>query len=130
MVSPPPAVACSRLTLRCTRLATAGFARFRERVNSNVRTLLSGLAVSQPTWLALFVGSYAAWVVWGFLWLFPRKMRMLRRYPGATNDDLIRLAKAGNVEAQQIRRDTRVFIAIGLLLGALFGLARLAIVTK
>jgi hypothetical protein len=86
--------------------------------------------VSQPTWLALFVGSYAAWVVWGFLWLFPRKMRMLRRYPGATNDDLIRLAKAGNVEAQQIRRDTRVFIAIGLLLGALFGLARLAIVTK
>ena len=25
------------LTLRCTRLATAGFARFRERVNSNVR---------------------------------------------------------------------------------------------
>src|SRR5262249_21518487 len=24
-------------TLRCTRLATAGFARFRERVNSNVR---------------------------------------------------------------------------------------------
>jgi hypothetical protein len=26
-----------RLTLRCTRLATAGFARFRERVNSNVR---------------------------------------------------------------------------------------------
>lgn len=26
------------LTLRCTRLATAGFARFRERVNSNVRS--------------------------------------------------------------------------------------------
>jgi hypothetical protein len=25
-----------RLTLRCTRLATAGFGRFRERVNSNV----------------------------------------------------------------------------------------------
>ena len=27
----------ARLTLRCTRLATAGFARLRERVNSNVR---------------------------------------------------------------------------------------------
>jgi hypothetical protein len=33
-----PCLAVCRLTLRCTRLATAGFARFRERVNLNVRT--------------------------------------------------------------------------------------------
>jgi len=40
MLSPPiPGMWCEqcRLTLRCTQHAKAGFARFRERVNSNVR---------------------------------------------------------------------------------------------
>jgi hypothetical protein len=37
-----------RLTLRCTRSATAGFARFRTRVSSNVRPLVSKQSPWQP----------------------------------------------------------------------------------
>jgi hypothetical protein len=43
-----PERAAWRLTLRCTRLATAGFARFRERVNSNVGRL-GGSRPSEPS---------------------------------------------------------------------------------
>src|SRR5687768_15832511 len=41
-------VAPVRPTLRCTRLATAGFARFRERVNSNVSPQLEIQSRAMP----------------------------------------------------------------------------------
>jgi hypothetical protein len=83
-------------------------------------------------WLGLLLafGSYVAWVVWGVLWLFRRKLNLLRRYPGDTNDDLIRAAKAGDAEAQYIRRNTWVFVAAGLVLGGLLALVRFTLVAK
>lgn len=74
------------------------------------------------------IAAYLFWVIWGIIWLLPRKRALLATKPGATNDDLIRLGKAGHAGAQLLRRDTWRYIAVGLLIGLLLTIIRAAAV--
>jgi hypothetical protein len=96
--------------------------RLRARLSSNVRPPLVNEAVTRSTWMFVGYAVFAVWGAWGMFRLFPRKMRLLRRYPGATNDDLIRAAKSGDTEAQGLIRDGWRYLAAGVALAALFAL--------
>jgi len=64
----------------------------------------------------MFLAVLLVWVVLGCGWLFPRKMKLLQRRGNLTNDQLIQLAKEGDVEAASLLKDIKIFIAGGLLL--------------
>ena len=64
----------------------------------------------------MFLAALLIWVVVGCWWLFPRKMKLLQRHGNLTNDQLIQLAKEGDIEATSLLKDTKKFIAGGLLL--------------
>lgn len=54
------------------------------------------------------------WVAIGLTWLLPRKLRLIKKYgPSTTTDDLIRFT-ATDKEIRLLRRDTKIFIATGI----------------
>jgi hypothetical protein len=64
------------------------------------------------------------WLGVGVLWLFPRKLELLRRHGmHLTNNDLIRLGPKDR-DAWNLQRDTWAMIAIGLVGGIAIVLTR------
>ena len=62
-------------------------------------------------------------LLYGGLVLFPQKLRLLRRVGmEKTNDDLIKLAKSGDVEAAELFRKSRRFLWIALPAGVALSL--------
>ena len=64
----------------------------------------------------LFVATWVALIVAGLVWLLPLKRSLLKRVGNLTNDELIRLAKSGDIEAQRLRKRTWWFIGVALAL--------------
>jgi hypothetical protein len=64
----------------------------------------------------LFIATWFIWVAVGAIWFLPQKRALLRRVGNLTNDELIQLARSGDVEAQRLRRRTWWFMGIGLAL--------------
>ena len=62
----------------------------------------------------LFFLSLLVWVAVGATWLLPKKLKLMKRVGNLTNDQLIQLAKAGDVEAQSLRRKGWWWLGIGL----------------
>ena len=72
-------------------------------------------------WGLIATATFFAWVLIGAVWVLPKKLALLRRLgPNVTNDQIIRLAKEGDPEAQRLRKLTWRFVVLGLLLAALF----------
>ena len=64
----------------------------------------------------VFAVLVVAWLVGGLAWLLPRKLALLKRVGmKATNADLIRLAKEGDMEAELLRRDSLRYIWVGVI---------------
>ena len=64
----------------------------------------------------VFAVLVVAWLVDGLAWLLPRKLALLKRVGmKATNADLIRLAKEGDMEAELLRRDSLRYIWVGVI---------------
>jgi len=64
----------------------------------------------------VFAVLVVAWLVGGLAWLLPRKLALLKRVGmKATNADLIRLAKEGDMEAELLRRDSLRYICVGVI---------------
>lgn len=58
------------------------------------------------------------WVLYGVLFIFPRKRKLLKRLGlDKTNDDLIRAAAQGDAEAAKLHRDSVVYVAVGVAIG-------------
>jgi hypothetical protein len=65
----------------------------------------------------LTIAAIFGWVVLGVVWLLPKKLALVKRVgPRATNDDLVRLAKAGDTEAQELRKLTWYYMGLGVFL--------------
>ena len=68
----------------------------------------------------LAIATFFVWTVLGIVWLRPKRLAILKRVGrSATNDDLIRLAKAGDVEAQVLRKLTWYYMGLGAMLSVL-----------
>lgn len=63
----------------------------------------------------LFAAAFLIRVGVGVLWLFPQKMKRIRRVGVLNSRELNNLAENGNTEARQLKRKTTVFIVVGLL---------------
>lgn len=63
-----------------------------------------------------FIATLIGWVGVGLFWLFPQKLALLRRVGKVTNDELIRLANAGDSDVRIFRKRSFLWIFIGLLL--------------
>jgi hypothetical protein len=57
---------------------------------------------------------FLAWIAWGILWLYPKKRALLRRTGDLSDDDVARLASSGDVEVIRLRRLSRWYLAVGL----------------
>lgn len=65
---------------------------------------------------SLFVLSLFAWVFIGVAWLFPKKLKLMKRLGHLTTDEIIQLGKAGDIEVQSLRKKTWWWIGVGLVL--------------
>lgn len=65
---------------------------------------------------SFFFLSMFVWVAVGAIWLLPMKLKLLRRVGNLNNDQIIQLAKAGDAEAQSLRRKGWWYLGIGLAL--------------
>jgi hypothetical protein len=63
---------------------------------------------------SIFLVSFAVWLVIGAVWLFPKKLKLLKRLGHLTSDEIIQLGKAGDVEVQSLRKRTWWWLGIGL----------------
>ena len=63
----------------------------------------------------LFLAAVFTWVGVGVLWLFPQKMKLMKRVGVLSSRELNNLAENGDTEAKQLKRKTIVFIVVGLL---------------
>ena len=63
-----------------------------------------------------FIATILCWVLVGLIWLFPKKIALQRRVGNVTNDELIRLANAGDPEAKKLRMLGKWYLGIGLAL--------------
>lgn len=63
----------------------------------------------------LFLWAFLVWVGVGLVWLLPKKIRLMKRVGILNNDELIRLAKNGDLGVQQLKRQTTIFIVIGII---------------
>ncbi len=75
--------------------------------------------MSSSAYGILFLGTLGLWIVGGLLWLFPRKLRLLRRLGSSSDYYRIRdLAKNGDRECQLLLRDSKryMFLGLGMLL--------------
>ncbi|WP_151635985.1 hypothetical protein [Noviherbaspirillum aerium] len=63
----------------------------------------------------LFAAAFFIWVCVGVIWLFPQKMRLMKRGGMSSSLELNNLADNGDIEAKQLKRKTTVFIVVGLL---------------
>ena len=64
----------------------------------------------------ILIGTFLCWLVIGLFWLLPKKVALLRRVGNVTNDELIRMAKAGDSEAMKLRTSGKWYLGIGLAL--------------
>ncbi len=64
----------------------------------------------------IFIGTILCWLFVGLFWLLPKKLVLLRRVGNVTNNELIRIAKAGDSEAMRLRTLGKWYVAIGLAL--------------
>jgi hypothetical protein len=73
--------------------------------------------VTPTTWAYVSIIALAAWIIGGFIWLFPKKLRLIRRVGyGVTNAQLNELAKRGDVEARRLKKLGIGYMALGLLI--------------
>jgi hypothetical protein len=63
-----------------------------------------------------FLVCYGVWLVAALAFVLPLKMALLRKRGSLTNDQLIALAKAGDADAQRLRRRTWWFFGISVAL--------------
>ena len=74
--------------------------------------------MSEKQWIFVIFSIYFVWIIFGVFFIFRRKLKIIDRIGRpVTNDELIALAKAGDKEIGDVFRDTKVFIAIGLVAG-------------
>lgn len=72
-------------------------------------------------WMFSVSGSFGLWTLVGVIWLFRRKLKIVKRIGRiVTNDELIAMAKSGDKELASLRKDTWIFLTIGLLLVTIF----------
>ena len=83
--------------------------------------------MTATAWLYLFVAALAVWIIGGFAWLFPRKLALMRRYPGASYYDFVRYACGGNAEAQALIRDSKRYLILGVVLAVAIAIIRAAV---
>jgi hypothetical protein len=68
----------------------------------------------------LIVCSLIIWIAIGIFWLFPKKTKLLRKHGfDKTNDFFINLAKNGDLDAKNLLKSTKIFVALGIF-GAIF----------
>ena len=66
---------------------------------------------------ALIVTGLLSWMLWGLVWLLPRKHKVIKRYGyDKTVDQLLRI---NDPEIKRLRRDGWIFICVGGLGGLL-----------
>lgn len=72
--------------------------------------------MSPKEWAILCVFLYLIFIIIGFSWLFPRKLKILKKLGrSATNDELVKMAKNGNGEISKLIKDTKLFIVFALI---------------
>jgi len=76
----------------------------------------------------LFLSAGAIWIVLGLVWLLPKKIRLMKRVGWLSNQEIIQLAKNGDIEAQKLRKLGHIYLGIGL--AVLVPLQLLASLTK
>lgn len=65
---------------------------------------------------SLFVLSLVAWVLVGVAWLFPKKLKLMKRLGHLTADEIIQLGKAGDIEVQSLRKKSWWWMGAGMVL--------------
>ena len=65
---------------------------------------------------SFFAASISIWFLVGVAWLLPQKLAIFKRVGNLTSNQLIQLAKAGDIEIQRLRRRTWWYVGIGLFL--------------
>jgi hypothetical protein len=83
--------------------------------------------VTINAWLYVLLAALAVWIIGGFVWLFPRKLVLMRRYPGASYYDFVRFARGGDIEAQHLLRDSKRYLVLGVVLAIALTIVRAAI---
>jgi hypothetical protein len=73
-----------------------------------------GQKQTSMTLSSLFVLSLVTWVLIGVAWLFPKKLKLMKRLGHLTADEIIQLGKAGDIEVQNLRKRTWWWIGMGL----------------
>jgi hypothetical protein len=67
------------------------------------------------TFKQLYWSGFSFWVLCGMIVLLPRKIRIARRIGSFKYKEISKLVEAGDPDAVKLKRDTRVFVAILLL---------------
>lgn len=62
----------------------------------------------------VFLWAFLIWVCIGAVWLFPMKYKLLKRVGPVANEELIRLAKEGDEDAQRLHKYSKIFIVVGI----------------
>lgn len=62
----------------------------------------------------IFLWAFSVWVVTGLLWLMPKKLKLMKRVGILNNHELNVLAKNGDIEARRLKRQTTVFVIVGI----------------
>jgi hypothetical protein len=62
---------------------------------------------------SLFFFSFAVWLAIGAAWLFPKKLRLMKRLGHLTSGEIIQLGKAGDEEVQSLRKWTWWWLGVG-----------------
>lgn len=61
-----------------------------------------------------FIATWILWIGVGLIWLLPQKRALRRRVGNLTNDELIQLARSGDVESQRLRKRGWWYLGVGL----------------
>jgi len=67
-----------------------------------------------PTVNLIFISTFFIWIAIGLLWLLPKKIRLMKRVGWISNADVIKLANGGDKEASALKKQSTIYIAIGI----------------
>lgn len=62
----------------------------------------------------VFLWAFFIWGGAGVAWLFPKKYKLMKRVGFLSNDEIIRIAKDGDDEAQRLHKYTKIFMIVGV----------------
>ena len=63
----------------------------------------------------LFPWTFLIYIGVGLVWLLPRKIKLMKRLGYQSNAELYRLAKNGDREAILLKKQTTIFLVIGII---------------